>query len=235
MSYAPPVGGFPTPQRAPAGARPAALPGLAVLMIVDVLLELALLGFDLIKQGAAYLPTALGINYDHFVRDSAVNFAATDTAFVVALVVLIVGAFSGAGWVRGAGVAVLGVSAYGSAMVEIAQLTGNQYLSHAFGSPVSNLLLNLDLILQVMIALAFVLAVAVTRRPAGAQPAAAAAPVGYPAAGGYPAPFPSQGAPGYGAPVAPQPVAGYQTPVAPPAQPPAYGYPSQPPQAPPTA
>lgn len=50
-----------------------------------------------------------------------------------------------------------------------------------------------------------------------------------------PGPFPSQGAPGYGAPVAPQPVAGYQTPVAPPAQPPAYGYPSQPPQAPPTA
>ncbi|MFF7631768.1 hypothetical protein ACFZB9_01255 [Kitasatospora sp. NPDC008050] len=204
-------------------------------MIVDVLLELAILGFDLSKQGVAYLPTAFGINYDHFVRDAAINFSATDTAFVLALIALVIGAFAGAAWVRPAGVAVLLVSAYSSVLTEIAQLTGNQYLSHAFRSPGSNLLLNLDVIVQVVLALVFVLAVAVTRRPAGT--AAVAAPVGYP--GGYPAPFPAQGAPGYGAPIPSQPVAGYPAPMAPPAQQPVqpitYGYPPQPPQAPPTA
>ncbi|MBB4922824.1 hypothetical protein [Kitasatospora kifunensis] len=226
MSYAPPVGGFPTPQPAPGRARAAALPGLAALLIVELLLELAILAFDLNRQGAAYLPTALGINYDHFVDGVPVSFTASDTATVLLLIVLIIAAFTGRGWVRAAGIGLLLPNAYIVVMTEVSELTGADPIRHAWGSPLlPNLLLSLDAIAQVVFAVIFAVVVAVT--------------VQRPVPSGYPAPFPPQAAPSYGAPIPPQPVAGYPAPMAAPAQqpiqPPAYGYPPRPPQAPPTA
>lgn len=100
MSYAPPVGGFPIPQRAPVGPRAAALPGLAVLLILVLVLDLAILGFDLERLGASYLPTAIGFNYDHYVSGVPVAYTGGNAAFDLGLIAMIIGAFSRGGWIR---------------------------------------------------------------------------------------------------------------------------------------
>ncbi|MCX4749626.1 hypothetical protein OG455_29635 [Kitasatospora sp. NBC_01287] len=250
MSYAPPVGGFPTPQPAPAAPRAAALPGLAALLILVLLLDLAILAFDLNRAGTGYLSTAFGINYDHFVAGAPIGYSSGNAASDLALIVLIVGAFSGGGWVRPAGATLLLVNAYGCLMDAVAQLTGNSTARDAFASPVQpNLLLNLDVIAQAVLALVFGLIVAATMRRGGST--GAPAPLGY-APPFAPQPFtqqpftpPQPGTPaqGYGAPVppqpgTPQPAPGYTPPVQPPTAPPVYGYPPHPqdaPPAPPTA
>ncbi|MDH6115940.1 hypothetical protein [Kitasatospora sp. GAS204B] len=260
MSYAPPVGGFPTPQRAPAGPRAAALPGLAVLLILILLLDLAILGFDLNRDGVNYLPTALGINYDHYIQGVPVYYVGGNTAFDLGLIAMIIGAFSGGGWVRPAGSAVLLVAVYSDVMSVVAQLTGNSESRHEFSSPGSNLLLNLDVIGQAVLGVLFAVIVAATVKsksapalpgpgaPAGFAPqfapppgpgrAPAAPGFGGPPAQGYGAPIPPQPTPGYPAPAAPamQPPAPAQPPAmppAPPATPPAYGYPPRPQDGPP--
>jgi hypothetical protein len=186
----------------------AALPGLAVVMIVNVVLELALLGFDLSRKGVGYLETAIWDDSNHLVS-APWGFFPNDTALVVGLVVLIIGAFNGKGWVRPAGTAMLLLNGYSTTVFLIEELSTSAG-RHAFGSPaVPNLWLNLDVIAQILLALAFVLMVAVTVN-SGPRPAFGA---------GY-APLPPQPQPG-GAPGFPPPVP--NQPPQPPNQPP-YGY-----------
>ncbi|GAA1242489.1 hypothetical protein GCM10009665_36590 [Kitasatospora nipponensis] len=256
MSYGAPVGGFPSPQPAPARPRAAALPGLAVLLLLNLLIELSMLAFDLNREGADYLPTALGFTYDHVVA-APVGFFSGSAATCGALLVLIIGAFSGGGWVRGGGTVLLLTNAYVSASVVIAQLSGDAESRHAFSSPATpNLWLNVGQLTEVLIAIVFALVVLSTRRPAGTG-----APVGYapPQGGGYlpqqggylpqgdyppPNDYAAQG--GYLPAPTGQPQPGYAPqvqqppfPPAPPAQPaqppaPNYGYPPRPQDAPPT-
>ena len=190
MTYTPPVGGFPAPPAAmaPARERARALPGLAVLLIVGLVLELALLGFDLNQQGPSYLPAALGFTFNGLRGDSPVNFLGVDTATCVALVVMIIAGFSGRGWIRSAGTTLLLVNAYGSFEILSTQLTGSAESRHDFASPVSHLLLNLDEIAQIGLALIFTVVVAATLRRA--TPAAAFA-TPYPQPAGYTPPPPA--------------------------------------------
>ncbi|MFI9272425.1 hypothetical protein ACIGXM_17125 [Kitasatospora sp. NPDC052896] len=190
MSHAQPVGAFPPPP-ASAAPRTAALPGLAVLMIVDLLLELAVLAHDLAEEGAAYLPTALGFSYQHNTA-APINFYGGDTVTCVTLAVLIVAAFGGRGWVRTGGSVLLLTNAYGVLSGLVLQLTGTAEARSAFAAPVvPNLLLNLDELAQLALGLVFALVVLATRQSAprtavfGARPVP---PAGSPVA--PPAPVP---------------------------------------------
>ncbi|GAA1968567.1 hypothetical protein [Kitasatospora viridis] len=220
MSYGQPgVGGFApvaAPPRARSGA--AALPGLAVIMIMDLLLELGMLIYDLSKGGASYLQAGLWGNFGHVKFDAPVYFAPSDAATVVALIALIIGAFSGAAWVRPAGTTVLLVTAWTDASSIIYQLTANSDSRNHFASPVSpNLWLNLDTIAQLLLALVFAIVVGATMKSGSPAPYTG----GFtppPSAPNFP---PQQGAPGF-----PPPSQGGFPP--PPAQPPAqqpWGYP----------
>ncbi|MDH6132612.1 hypothetical protein P3T37_001997 [Kitasatospora sp. MAA4] len=224
MSYPPP-----TPPR------PGGLPGLAVLLIVDLVLELAILGYDLNQKGIGYLGTASGFTYSEF-ANAPVGFFGSDFATCVALVVMIVAGFGGRGWIRPAGALLLSVNAYGTLQVITSQFTTPGSNADSFSKPFSNLLLNLDVLTQMVVALIFVIVVAATRRPSPAAPRPAFVPgqpgpyqgwqqpqppVGYapPQQAAYPAPQP-------------QPQPGYAPPP-PPQQPPTYGYPPAPTDAPP--
>ncbi|MCC9308931.1 hypothetical protein LN042_17865 [Kitasatospora sp. RB6PN24] len=213
MSYGQPgVQGYAPVAAPPRSGGAAALPGLAVVLVLNLVLELALLIFDLNRKGAGYLETAIWNDYHHYVDGVPFGFFPGDTATVIALVVLIIGAFSGKGWVRPAGTVLLLINGYGSAIVVIDQLTSDEG-RHAFGSPATNLWLNLDGIVQVLLALVFALVVMVT---VSSGPRPAYGP-GYAPIPAQPMPMPPAGAPG-GAPGFPPP------PAQPPGQPP-YGYP----------
>ncbi|GAA2158556.1 hypothetical protein GCM10009760_61640 [Kitasatospora kazusensis] len=208
MSYAPPAGGFPAP---PVRDRARALPGLAVLLIVGLVLELAVLGFDLDQQGPGYLLDALGLTYSHLNTDAPIGFVGGDTAVCVALIVMAVAAFAGRGWIRPAGTVLLLTGAYNSFSVLVPQLTGSAESRHGFAEPLNHLLLNLDEIAQIGLAVVFALVVVATVRrsgpPAGLPGTPPAAPPGY-------APYPQQ-QPGY----APPPPAAYAYPAVPPEAP----------------
>ncbi|MGF1426257.1 hypothetical protein ACQRUO_07105, partial [Kitasatospora sp. LaBMicrA B282] len=248
MSYAPPVGGFQAPQRAPKGEGGGALPGLAILLIVTLLLDFGILGFDLSQEGASYLQYAIGFNFGHFHGYTAVAYNCGNLSSDVAIIAMIIGAFSGARWVRPAGTVLLLTNAYVSIMSIVQQLTGDDFTRHEFASPASHLLVNLDLILQAVLGLVFALIVAATaKRTPSATPAPGFASPYTPPMPGAPMPgapmqgapmpgAPMQGAPmpgampgapvppaaPYGAPIPPQPApGGYGAPAAAPAQPPA--------------
>ena len=209
MSYAPPAGGFPAPPvPAPAARdRARALPGLAVLLIIGLILELAVLGFDLEQDGFTFGGA----------QNAPVGFFGGDAATCVALLVMIIAAFSGRGWVRAAGTVLLLVNAYNSFQMLSIQLTGSDESRSGFAQPLNHLLLNLDEIAQIGLAVIFTLVVTATVRRNGptrpTRPAGPAGPAG-PAVGfpGTPPGFaPYQQQPGYG----PAPAA-YAYPPAPP-------------------
>ncbi|RKE18627.1 hypothetical protein [Streptomyces sp. TLI_171] len=219
MAFAPPPQNPP-----PKGAR--GLPGIGVLMLLQLLVQGSVLVYDLVQGGLDYLPDALGFSYDHLVP-GPVGFFGSDLAFLLATAVLMFGAFAGGGWVRAAAVVLGAVNAYG-AVTQLVNLFTGPNLDHDFAyQPVGHLLLTSTLALTVLLFLITALVVAVTRgpSPAPAYPAAArppfvpgqaapfpgpaqAAPWGAPAPGPGPAPAP------WGAPAPPS-----STPPAPPAAP----------------
>lgn len=235
---------------APAGAQPnrgsggadgggGGLIAIAVLLLVEVLIELATLGYDLSQAGAGYLLDALGFSYSHFV-DAPVGFFGYDTALTVALLALVVGAFNRGRWVRPAAVVLLATNAYGSAAQLINQLTG-AHSRDTFAEPFGHLLLNLGLIAGIVIAIAVAAIVGATRTP---RPAAAfpgyLPPQGYPYGGGAVPHGAVPGTPVFGGPAVGGPVPGAAAPqglpagpaAAAPAAPPAYGSVPTPPAAP---
>jgi len=180
------------------------------LALLQLLIQLAILGFDLSEQGVDYLPTALGLSYTHFVP-APVGFFGYDAALSVALLALAIGAFSGGRWVRPAAVALLATNAYSAAAVMLNQLFDSD-LRRGFAEPFSHLLLNLTQVAAILIALAVTVVVAVTRKPSA--PAAVFTP-SFPPAPGRSANPPFPPAPAH--------------PVAPPAYPSAPPGPSGPP------
>ncbi|GAA4995750.1 hypothetical protein [Kitasatospora paranensis] len=184
------------------------LVAIGVLLLVQLVAELGVLGYDVAQKGPVYLLDALGLTYDHFV-DAPVGFFGWDAAFSVALLVLAVGAFTKGRWVRPAAVALLGVGAYQSAASLLNQLfsaTSRQ----AFAQPIGHLWLNLTLVLSVALAIAVAVIVLATRAPA---PAAAPAPPALP----YPPYVPQQR---QGHPPIPPTTPGPHTPPPPPQGPP---------------
>ncbi|WP_354639626.1 hypothetical protein [Kitasatospora camelliae] len=166
------------------------------LGLLQLVIELAVLVYDFSQAGPEYVSTALGISYDHYVR-GPVGFFSNDTALVVALAVVAVGAFSGRRWARPTAVAVLGVNAFSSLMLLVNQLVSDEAREHVVDG-LDSVLLNLTLVAAVLIALACGVVVAATGRPAA--PAVPYAP-----------PF---GAAPYGGPFAPPAPAGpYAPPV----------------------
>ncbi|MEV4612862.1 hypothetical protein AB0K43_09690 [Kitasatospora sp. NPDC049258] len=183
MSYQPAQG----PARQPADG---GLIAVAVLLLAQLAIELGILGYDLSQAGAGYLTTALGFTFEHYVA-APVGFFGQDAALCVALVVLVVGAFSGGRWARPAAVALLGVNAYGAGTVLVSQGVDN------LTSPVRNLVLNLTVVATILIAVVVAAVVAATRRPAAPAPAQhqAAYQTLYPYAA--PPAYPSTPPPGY--------------------------------------
>ncbi|WP_033824717.1 hypothetical protein [Kitasatospora sp. MBT63] len=230
MSYAtpyPPAGppyGAPRPQ--PPGGRDGSLIALALLLLVQLAIEVGVLVWDFGQAGPDYLGTALGFSFDAYVQ-APVGFFGYDTALCVALVVLAVGAFSGGRWTRPAAVSLLGVNAYAAG----AQLINQG--GDGFAEPVSHLVLNLTVVASLLLALAVAVLVGVTQRRSPERPAVQHAP--YPGAQPYQVPQP------YQHPQAPQPPQvpqGYlpypgQPPVPADAPPAAPAAPPAPPTAPP--
>lgn len=190
---------YPLPPQPTERAR--ALPGLAGLMIATLLLELGILGYDFGQKGPVYLVDALGFTYAH-VTDAPVGFFGGDAANCVALLVMIIAAFTGRGWIRAAGTVLLLVDAYASVDLLIIQLTNSESRA-GFATPNSHLLLNLDEIAQIILALAFAVVVAATSRPAPR-----------PMTPGFAPGFPPQGNP-YGYAQQPPATAPYSYPPAP--------------------
>ncbi|MDH6109986.1 hypothetical protein P3T36_005156 [Kitasatospora sp. MAP12-15] len=225
MSYPPPAATsyLRPPVKAPGSA---ALPGLAVLMILTLVLELAVLAYDMEQKGAAYLGTAFGFSYTTFVN-APVGFFAGDLSTCVALLVMVIAGFTGRSWIRAGGTVLLTVNAYGTIQVLAAQLAGpNPDPSAGLTKPLSNLLLNADEIAQMLIAVVFAIIVLATRtpRPAPQIPPAPPAQPYYayqPSSPYSPPPLPQQ-APAYGTPPAPAygtPPAAVDAPPVPPAPP----------------
>jgi hypothetical protein len=218
MSYSPPVQPF---APAPYAPRPqgAALPGLAVILLLNLVLQVAVLVFDLNRAGASYLEYALWGHFDTKYGYLPAYFTPYDTAMVVALAVMVVAGFSGRAWIRAGGTVLLLVGGFAVAVNEIELLTSSSEGREAFGSPVvPNLLLNLDQLAQAGLALVFALVVAATKGGTAVLPAPLP-PMGGPAYGVPPAmPVPPQqppvDRPGFGAPTPPPPV----QPPMPPAQ-----------------
>ncbi|MFJ4679380.1 hypothetical protein [Kitasatospora sp. NPDC088783] len=223
MAYAPPPQ---VPPRPGGGG----LPGIGVLMLLQVLVQSAVLGSCLVRGGLGYLPDALGLSYAHPVP-GPVGFAGADIASLLATAVLMCGAFAGGRWVRGAAVLLGAVNGY-AALSQLVNLFGGDRPSREFAyRPVGNLLLTCTLVVTVLVAAATAVVVAATRAPA-----VPAAP---------PALFPPPGPPGYRPPYGPGPVpapvpgpwgaAQPAPPAVPPPRPPAdghgaaYAYPPPPP------
>ncbi|WP_371496465.1 hypothetical protein OG871_11210 [Kitasatospora sp. NBC_00374] len=140
--------------------RDGGLIALGLLLLVQLAIELGVLGYDLSEAGVDYLSTALGFSYQHYVP-APVGFFGNDTALSVALLVLAVGAFSGGRWVRPAAVAVLGVNAYAAGALLVNQLQEN---ADGFAEPVSHLVLNLTVVATLLIAVVVAAVVAATQR-----------------------------------------------------------------------
>ncbi|MFE9421812.1 hypothetical protein ACFYNO_02485 [Kitasatospora sp. NPDC006697] len=192
MSYGQPgLGGFapvpPTPR--PSGAGGGGLPGLAVLMIVQLALQLGILIYEVDHLGAKYLQYAFGFGGEyHFAACGP--FGPSDTMQCVALIVMIIAAFSGRRWVRGAVTVLLLINSYalGSELINI--ITQDNGWDSLTKPTTPMLWLTLDLIAQAVVGLVVALVVLATKssgdRPAqpgytppfgGPQPAAAGHPV----------------------------------------------------------
>ncbi|MFE2917104.1 hypothetical protein ACFRKE_19040 [Kitasatospora indigofera] len=219
-------------RRGPDGA----LIAIGLLSVVALLSELGILAYDISQQGPGYLPTALGISFDHYVQEAPVGFFGYDSALTVALIVLAVAAFSGRRWVRPAAVVLFAVDGYAAGAFLVYELT-NEFTAGRFAQPTSSLILNLTRVLAVVLALVVAVVVLATRsRGAGAG---AAGPQQNPYLGYPPAPFPAQPG-GPGQPFGSAPAYAQERSVTPPPPyaaappfPPAQPYPPAPPAAPP--
>ncbi|WP_199881222.1 hypothetical protein [Streptomyces sp. CB03911] len=183
--------GVPPVRRGPDGS----LITIGLLSVLALLSELGILAYDISQQGPGYLPTALGLSFDHYVQEAPVGFFGYDSALSVALIVLAVAAFIGRRWVRPAAVVLFAVDGYSAGAFLIYELT-NEFTAERFAQPTSSLLLNLTRVLTVVLALAVAVVVLATRSRGSAAGAAGPRQNPYP---GYPqpAPFPAQpGGPG---------------------------------------
>ncbi|MET9611281.1 hypothetical protein [Kitasatospora indigofera] len=225
--------GVPAVRRGPDGS----LIAIGLLSVVLLLSELGVLAYDISQQGPGYLPTALGISFDHYVQEAPVGFFGYDSALTVALIVLAVAAFSGRRWVRPAAVVLFAVDGYSAGAFLVYELT-NEFTAERFAQPTSSLILNLTRVLAVLLALVVAVVVLATRsRGSGAD---AAGPQQNPYLGYAPASFPAQpGGPGqpFGSAPAYAPAQSVTAPppyAAAPPFPPAQPYPPAPPAAPPS-
>ncbi|MEV4557609.1 hypothetical protein AB0K51_11505 [Kitasatospora sp. NPDC049285] len=158
----------------PQKPRPGGLPGIGVLMLVQVIAALAVLGYYLVQQGPGYLLAAAGFDF----TEHALTLVGFSLPFTVAYLVLAIGAFTGKSWARPGAVVLTSVDGYiaVSNLVLAIRLGGWRELY----SPVDSLLLNLTYPLSVLIALITVLVVAVTRASGAPAPYRPAQPFGYP-------------------------------------------------------
>ncbi|TQF05814.1 hypothetical protein E6W39_30765 [Kitasatospora acidiphila] len=231
MSYGTPaVGGYP-PRFGQQPTRPqgGALPGLAVLMIIQLVLQLAILIWVLNQVGAGYLKFAFGFGDQPRFMGCGV-FTQADTTQCAALIVMIIAAFMGRTWVRPAATVLLLINAYvlGSSLIN--ELSSDHGGWSAMTGTTAGLWLTLDLIAQTVISVVVPIIVLATRNaggPSSYQPLAAM-PVPAPQPG-YAPPMPPQdargGAPGFPPPPAQPPMQPGQPPMQPPGQPgqPPYG------------
>ncbi|MFD8482432.1 hypothetical protein [Kitasatospora sp. NPDC059673] len=209
------------------------LPGVGVLLLVQIAVELAILGYDLSHSGLNYLPIALGVPVDpRYYVPAPAAFTGYDTALVLTSLVLAFGAFNRRPWARAGAVAVLAVNAYGSATTLIAAFVNNgEGVLHQDAVP---MLLTATYVADVLLALAVVLIAAAGReQSAPALPPYPTPP--YPAPP-VPAPAATDPAPGtWGAPPPPAAPTGYRPPQPPPGAPGAASvFPPPPPAQPPT-
>jgi hypothetical protein len=231
MSYgSPAIGGYPAPfGQPPARPEGRALPGLAVLMIVQVVLQLSILIWQVNRVGAEYFKFAFGFGTLNQVPGCGM-FSTNDTMQCVALIVMIIAAFMGRAWVRPAVTVLLLINAYVLGASLINALASSDGGWSAMTTPTTPFLwLTLDLIAQTVISLLIPIIVLATRNPG--------LPRGYQPLAAMPAPVAPVPQPGYGPPMAqplpPQDIARGGTPgfPPPPMQPP--GQPGQPPMQPP--
>ncbi|MFD5564237.1 hypothetical protein [Kitasatospora griseola] len=183
------------------------LPAIGFLLLVQVAIELAVLGYDLNRSGVSYLPAALGVPVDaRYWVPAPVSFTGYDTALVLTALVLAFGAVNGRRWARPGAVAVLAVNGYVSATALITVLLLNESILRL---DIVDLLLTATLLVDVVLALVVVLIAAVGRE----QSAPALPPFPSP----YPPAAPAPGA--WGAPSRPAGPAGYWPPQPPSAAP----------------
>lgn len=205
---------------------------IGVLLLVLLVAELCVLGYDLAEAGAGYLSVTVGYSYAEYVG-APVGFFPYDTALCAALVVLAVAAFTRRSWVRPAATALLAVNAFSAASGLFNQLVHGSSRAH-FADPTSNLWLNLTAVLAVVIGIAVGVVVAATRT-AGTAPGGPGLPAAaFPQAPTPYAPAPQAQAPYAPAPQAPAPQAAAPYTPAPPAPAPypAPGVPGGPPPKP---
>ncbi|PJN25104.1 hypothetical protein [Kitasatospora sp. CB02891] len=185
------------------------LPAIGFLLLVQVAIELAVLGYDLSRSGLHYLPIALGVPVDaQYWVPAPAAFTGYDTALVITALVLAFGAVNGRRWARPGAVAVLAVNGYGSATALITTVV-NGGADGILHQDATFLLLTATLVLDVVIALVVVLIAAAGREQS------APAPSPYPAP--YPPAAPAPGA--WGTPSRPAGPAGYWPPQPPSAAP----------------
>ncbi|MFD8598250.1 hypothetical protein ACFV1L_24925 [Kitasatospora sp. NPDC059646] len=211
----------PPPPAPRAGAR--GLPGIGVLLLIQVVVELAVLGYDLSQAGLNYLPIALGVPLDaQYYVPAPVSFTGFDTSVVLASLVLAFAAFGRRPWARAGAVVACGLNGYAAATGLITMVIRNSDILLHQG--IAWALLSATMLVDVLIALVVALVAAVGREPS--------TPAAVPFGNRPPAPL------GWGVP--PQPpapaTAGYQQPpVQHHGQPPHTPAPPQPPAAGPGA
>ncbi|KDN86310.1 hypothetical protein [Kitasatospora cheerisanensis] len=196
----------PPPPAPRAGAR--GLPGIGVLLLIQVVVELAILGYDLSQAGVHYLPIALGVPLDaQYFVPAPVMFTGLDTALVVASLVLAFAAFGRRPWARAGAVVACGLKGYIAAtgLITLLIRDSDVLLDRGFAWT----LLSATMVVNVLIALVVALVAVAGREPST------------PVAGPYGNRPPLQS--GWGVPhQPPAPAAGYQPP-----------YPGQQPHTPP--
>ncbi|WP_052509529.1 hypothetical protein [Kitasatospora griseola] len=212
------------------------LPAIGFLLLVQVAIELAVLGYDLSHSGLHYLPIALGVPVDaQYWVPAPVSFTGYDTALVLTLLVLAFGAVNGRRWARPGAVAVLAVNGYCSATALITAFVN--YGEGLLHQGTAWTLLTASLVVDIVIALVVVLLAAAGREqsapalspyPPPYAPAPSA-PASYAPAPAAPAPAPGA----WGAPGQPAAPTGYWPPQPPAGTPGAgYGFPPPPPAPP---
>ncbi|MFJ1790425.1 hypothetical protein [Kitasatospora griseola] len=185
------------------------LPAIGFLLLVQVAIELAVLGYDLSHSGLHYLPIALGVPVDaQYWVPAPVAFTGYDTALVVTALVLASGAVNGRRWARPGAVVVLAINGYGSATALITTFV-NGGADGVLHQDAPFMLLTATLVLDVVIALVVVLIAAAGREQSA------------PALSAYPSPYPPAApAPGaWGTPPRPAAPTGYWPPQPPSAAP----------------
>lgn len=161
--FPPPASAFPPPS-APVAGRAAALPGLGILLLLIVLLELGILGYDISQAGAGYIGRAIGVQTDFRYGEGFIAFTPQDFSFCVGLIVMAFAAFTGRAWPRAAGTTLLLVNGYFLLYLQYLQFSTAGGRAE-FSASATNLMLNLDVIAQIVLSLVFAVVVAATRRP----------------------------------------------------------------------